>query len=67
MLAVVRWIHGFIGKLECRRLLKEADQLGMFILRFSQSEIEGNQKTNIAALLTVAVLETDPSNPSKRT
>ena len=43
----------------------EANVLGQFFIRFSQSEIEDSQKTNIGVHLTVAVLEIDPCNPTK--
>ena len=60
-----RLIHGFISKQECKRRLMEANVLGQFFIRFSQSEIEDSQKTNIGVHLTVAVLEIDPCNPTK--
>lgn len=56
-----RKIYGFISKEDCKKKLKDC-HCGTFLLRFSESNIENSQKSDICGYLTVAVMEIDPES-----
>lgn len=58
-------IYGFISKEDCKRTLKDCP-CGTFLLRFSESNIENSQKSDICGYLTVAVMEIDPESGQKK-
>ena len=55
-----RLIYGFISKDEAKRKLCDAP-CGTFLLRFSESNIENSQRSDISGNLTLAVMELDPN------
>ena len=52
-------IYGFISKDEAKRKLYDSP-CGTFLLRFSESNIESSQRSDISGFLTLAVMELDP-------
>jgi len=58
-----RLIYGFISKDEAKNKLRDAP-LGSFLLRFSESNIENSQRSDISGVLTLAVMELDPKTGS---
>ena len=55
-----RLIYGFISKDEAKQKLCDAP-CGSFLLRFSESNIEQSQRSDISGFLTLAVMELDPT------
>ena len=53
-------IYGFISKEEARRKLI-GRECGTFLLRFSETNIEQSQKSDICGCLTLAFVELDPT------
>jgi len=58
-----RLIYGFISKDEAKRKLIDSP-CGSFLLRFSESNIEQSQRSDISGYLTLAVMELDPNTGS---
>jgi len=56
-------IYGFISKDEAKRKLCDSP-CGTFLLRFSESNIENSQRSDISGFLTLAVVELDPKTGS---
>jgi len=54
-------IYGFISKDEAKRKLRDSP-CGTFLLRFSESNIESSQRSDISGFLTLAVMELDPKS-----
>jgi len=52
-------IYGFISKDDAKRKLCDSP-CGTFLLRFSESNIEQSQRSDIGGFLTLAVMELDP-------
>ena len=59
-----RLIYGFISKDEAKRKLSDSP-CGTFLLRFSESNIENSQRSDISGYLTLAVMELDPKTGSR--
>jgi len=55
-----RLIYGFISKDEAKRKLCDSP-CGSFLLRFSESNVENSQRSDISGYLTLAVMELDPN------
>lgn len=58
-------IYGFISKDEAKRKLCDSP-CGTFLLRFSESNIENSQRSDISGFLTLAVVELDPKTGQKK-
>jgi hypothetical protein len=58
-------IYGFISKDDAKRKLQDSP-CGTFLLRFSETNIENSQKSDISGFLTLAVMEMDPKSGQKK-